>query len=183
VLDNFYDSAEISSGGHVWSNAAIGTDYLERTWQQGYRGSQRTYDSEGMVADGNPLLQRIPDVSDPASGYIWNNLAGHGKTYYHFAEYISSTFCNAAKVADPQAGAMLAGGNCPRNAVAPGETFPAEQMALACSSSGLQHCHQARISRPLRRRSSGLQPHDSRPGARGDFPAPLAGLDRRQAAG
>jgi DNA-binding beta-propeller fold protein YncE len=126
VLDNFYDSAEISSGGHVWSIAGIGTDYLERTWQQGYRGSQRTYDSEGMVADGNPMLQKIPDVSDPASGYIWNNLAAHGKTYYHFGEYISSTFCNAAKVADPQQGAMLAGGNCPRNAVAPGETFPPE---------------------------------------------------------
>jgi hypothetical protein len=126
VLDNFYDSAEISSDGHVWSSAAIGTDYLERTWQQGYRGSQRTYDSEGMVSNGNPLLQKIPDVSDPASGYIWNNLATHGKTYYHFAEYISSTFCGAAKVADPQAGAMLAGSNCQRNAVAPGETFPAE---------------------------------------------------------
>jgi hypothetical protein len=126
VLDNFYDSAEISSGGHVWSNAAIGTDYLERTWQQGYRGGQRTYDSEGMVANGNPLLQKIPDVSDPASGYIWNNLAAHGKTYYHFGEYISSTFCDAAKVADPQAGAMLAGSHCPRNAVAPGESFPAE---------------------------------------------------------
>jgi DNA-binding beta-propeller fold protein YncE len=126
VLDNFYDSAEVSSGGHVWSNAAIGTDYLERTWQQGYRGGQRTYDSEGMVADGNPLLQRIPDVSDPASGYIWNNLAAHGKTYYHFAEYISSIFCNAAKVTDPQQGAMLPSGDCPRNAVAPGETFPRE---------------------------------------------------------
>jgi DNA-binding beta-propeller fold protein YncE len=126
VLDNFYDSAEISSGGHVWSNAAIGTDYLERTWQQGYRGGQRTYDSEGMVANGNPLLQKIPDVSDPASGYIWNNLAAHGKTYYHFGEYISSVFCDAAKVADPQAGAMLAGSHCPRNAVAPGETFPPE---------------------------------------------------------
>jgi DNA-binding beta-propeller fold protein YncE len=126
VLDNFYDSAEVSSGGHVWSIAAIGTDYLERTWQQGYRGNQRTYDSEGMVANGNPLLQQIPDVSDPASGYIWNNLAAHGKTYYHFGEYISSTFCNAAKVTDPQAGAMLPGGHCPRNAVAPGETFPAE---------------------------------------------------------
>jgi DNA-binding beta-propeller fold protein YncE len=126
VLDNFYDSAEISSGGHVWSNAAIGTDYLEKTWQQGYRGGHRTYDSEGMVADGNPLLQKIPDVSDPASGYIWNNLAAHGKTYYHFGEYISSIFCDAAKVADPQAGAMLPGGHCPRNAVAPGETFPAE---------------------------------------------------------
>ena len=126
VLDNFYDSAEVSSGGHVWSNAAIGTDYLERTWQQGYRGNQRTYDSEGMVANGNPLLQQIPDVSDPASGYIWNNLAAHGKTYYHFGEYISSIFCNAARVADPQQGAMLPGGHCPRNAVAPGETFPAE---------------------------------------------------------
>ena len=126
VLDNFYDSAEISSGGHVWSIAGIGTDYLEKTWQQAYRGEQRTYDSEGMVADGNPLLQKIPDVSDPASGYIWNNLAAHGKTYYHFGEYISSTFCNAAKVSNPQQGAMLAGGNCPRNAVAPGETFPAE---------------------------------------------------------
>jgi DNA-binding beta-propeller fold protein YncE len=126
VLDNFYDSAEISSGGHVWSIAAIGTDYLEKTWQQAYRGGQRTYDSEGMVADGNPLLQKIPDVSDPASGYIWNNLAAHGKSYYNFGEYISSTFCNAAKVTDPQAGAMLAGGNCPRSAIAPGETFPPE---------------------------------------------------------
>jgi DNA-binding beta-propeller fold protein YncE len=28
VLDNFYDSAEVSGDGHVWSNAAIGTDYL-----------------------------------------------------------------------------------------------------------------------------------------------------------
>jgi DNA-binding beta-propeller fold protein YncE len=126
VLDNFYDSAEISSGGHVWSIAGIGTDYLEKTWQQSYRGGQRTYDSEGMVANGNPLLQQIPDVSDPASGYIWNNLAAHGKTYYHFGEYISSVFCDAAKVADPQAGAMLAGSKCPRNAVAPGETFPPE---------------------------------------------------------
>ena len=126
VLDNFYDSAEVSSGGHVWSNAAIGTDYLEKTWQQGYRSSQRTYDSEGMVADGNPLLQKIPDVSDPASGYIWNNLAAHGKSYYHFGEYISSIFCDQAKVTDPQAGAMLPGSHCPRKAVAPGETFPAE---------------------------------------------------------
>ena len=126
VLDNFYDSAEISGDGHVWSNAAIGTDYLEKTWQQGYRGSQRTYDYEGMVADGYPLLQKIPDVNEPASGYLWGNLAAHGKSYYHFGEYISSTFCNAAKVADPTQGAMLPGGNCSRNAVAPGETFPPE---------------------------------------------------------
>ena len=38
VLDNFYDSGEVSGDGHVWSNAAIGTDYLEKTWQQSYSG-------------------------------------------------------------------------------------------------------------------------------------------------
>ncbi len=89
VLDNFFDSGEVSGDGHVWSTAAIGTDYLEKTWQQNYRGEQRTYDYEGVVADGYPLLQKIPDVNEPASGYLWGNLAAHGKTYYHFGEFIS----------------------------------------------------------------------------------------------
>ena len=75
VLDNFYDSAEVSGDGHVWSNAAIGTDYLERTWQQDYRSSERSYDFEGMVAEGYPLLQHIPDVNEAPSGYLWTNLA------------------------------------------------------------------------------------------------------------
>ena len=60
VLDNFFDSGEVSGDGHVWSNAAIGTDYLEKTWQQSYRGSQRTYDYEGVVANGYPLLAEDP---------------------------------------------------------------------------------------------------------------------------
>jgi YVTN family beta-propeller protein len=85
VLDNFFDSGEVSGDGHVWSNAAIGTDYLEKTWQQSYRGGQRSYDYEGVVAEGYPLLQGIPDVNEPASGYLWGNLAAHGKIYYHFA--------------------------------------------------------------------------------------------------
>ena len=103
VLDNFFDSGEVSGDGHVWSTAAIGTDYLEKTWQQAYRGDQRTYDFEGVVADGYPLLQKIPDVNEPASGYLWGNLAAHGKTYYHFGEFISSTFCDEEAVADPRA--------------------------------------------------------------------------------
>jgi DNA-binding beta-propeller fold protein YncE len=126
VLDNFFDSGEVSGDGHVWSNAAIGTDYLEKTWQQNYRGSQRTYDYEGVVAEGYPLLQKIPDVNEPASGYLWGNLAAHGKTYYHFGEYIASTFCDEVKTANPQQGPMLAGGHCARKSVAPGEALPAE---------------------------------------------------------
>jgi DNA-binding beta-propeller fold protein YncE len=130
VLDNFYDSGEVSGDGHVWSNAAIGTDYLEKTWQQSYRGGQRTYDYEGVVADNYPLLQKIPDVNEPASGYLWGNLAAHGKTYYHFAEFISSIFCNEPMAAhlpvNPQEGPMLAGRSCAHKAIEPGEPLPEE---------------------------------------------------------
>ncbi len=126
VLDNFFDSGEVSGDGHVWSTAAIGTDYLEKTWQQNYRGEQRAYDYEGVVADGYPLLQKIPDVNEPASGYLWGDLARHGKTYYHFGEFISSTFCGQEAVADPTLGPVLAGPKCSRKAIAPGEQLPAE---------------------------------------------------------
>lgn len=126
VLDNFYDSGEVSGDGHVWSNAAIGTDYLEKNWQQSYRGNQRTYDFEGVVADGLPLVQNIPDVNEPASGYLWGNLAEHGKTYYHFGEYISSVFCDEKKSANPQQGPVLEGQACSRKAIAPGEQLPPE---------------------------------------------------------
>jgi DNA-binding beta-propeller fold protein YncE len=126
VLDNFFDSGEVSGDGHVWSNAAIGTDYLEKTWQQNYRGTQRGYDFEGVVANGYPLLQKIPDVNEPHSGYLWGNLAAHGKTYYHFAEFISTKFCDAKKTANPQQGPVLEGESCKHPAIAPGEPIPAE---------------------------------------------------------
>jgi DNA-binding beta-propeller fold protein YncE len=131
VLDNFFDSGEVSGDGHVWSSAGIGTDYLEKTWQQNYRSEQRTYDYEGMVADGYPLLQHIPDVSEPASGYLWTNFAAHGKTIYHFAEYISSIFCGDKKVpkrvSDPKLGAMSGGvAPCASPAIRPGDPIPEE---------------------------------------------------------
>ena len=130
VLDNFYDSAEVSGDGHVWSNAAIGTDYLEDTWQQNYRGRQRTYDYEGVVADGYPLLQHIPDVVEPQSGYIWTDMVAHGRSIYHFAEYISSTFCGEKsewKVEqNPQLGAMSGSEvACATPSIKPGEDIPA----------------------------------------------------------
>jgi DNA-binding beta-propeller fold protein YncE len=126
VLDNFFDSGEVSGDGHVWSTAAIGSDYLEKTWEQNYRGDQRTYDFEGVVAEGYPLLQKIPDINEPASGYLWGNLAAHRKTYYHFGEFISTTFCDEKKTANPQQGPMLEGQSCAHKAIAPGESLPAE---------------------------------------------------------
>ena len=132
VLDNFFDSGEVSGEGHVWSNAAIGSDYLEKTWQINYRGGQRTYDYEGVVANGYPLLQHIPDVAEPESGYLWTNFAKHGKTVYHFAEYINSTFCtdkkvkSAPKAMDPKQGTTGEAMPCAVPFIRPGDPIPAE---------------------------------------------------------
>lgn len=127
VLDNFLDSGEVSGDGHVWSNAAIGTDYLEKTWEQNYRNDQRTYDFEGMVAEGFPILQHIPDVNEPASGYLWTNLAAHHRTLLHFGEFIATTFCNDNRqaVVPSQEGPMInAAAACTRKQIAPGEAVP-----------------------------------------------------------
>ncbi len=70
VLDNFYDSGEVSGDGHLWSTAAITSDYNEKTWQIAYRGKERTYDFQGQNADEYPLEHNLPDVDDPGTGYL-----------------------------------------------------------------------------------------------------------------
>ncbi len=126
VLDNFFDSGEVSGDGHVWSNAAIGTDYLEKTWQASYRGKERTYDFEGVVAEGYPIAQGIADVNEPMSGYLWGNLARHGRSLYHFGEYISTVFCNEKKSESSQDGPVQDGVYCAKPAIRQGEALPAE---------------------------------------------------------
>ena len=84
-----------------------------------------------MVADGYPLVQRIPDVAEPSSGYLWTNFAAHGKTIYHFAEFISSVFCDDPKglkrATDPKLGAMSPRvAHCANPTIKPGETVPEE---------------------------------------------------------
>jgi DNA-binding beta-propeller fold protein YncE len=130
VLDNFYDSGEVSGDGHVWSNAGITSDYTERNWQQAYRGKERMYDYEGVVEQGYPLAEGISDIDEPQSGYIWDDLAHHGKSLYHFGEYISTKFCDdsgeAPKDPSPLNGTPEPpGGRCPRPFILPGEAIPA----------------------------------------------------------
>jgi hypothetical protein len=94
VLDNFYDSGEVSGIGHVWSTAATASDYTERIWPLSYRGRERTYDFEGQNNDEYPLLRNIPDVNEPGSGYLWTNAARHGLTYRHYGEFVSTQWCD-----------------------------------------------------------------------------------------
>ena len=68
VIDNFYDSGEVSGDGHVWSTAAITSDYTEKTWPINYRSDERSYDYEGEVMHVIPLEEGIADVNEPGSG-------------------------------------------------------------------------------------------------------------------
>ena len=114
VLDNFYDSGEVSGDGHVWSTSAITSDYTEKTWEINYRGTDRTYDFEGTVGDIVPLDLGIPDVNDPATGFLWGNLARHNLTYRNYGEYVETHWCT--DVPPPE---------CARKQVNPGEDLPA----------------------------------------------------------
>ncbi len=127
VLDNFYDSGEVSGNGHVWSNAAITSDYTEKTWQITYRGNERTYDYEGFVADDSPLELGIPDINEPGTGYLWTNLARHKKTYRQYSEYIATRWCdNNDDWQSPLQGTPLPKpAHCQKEAIKSGEPLPA----------------------------------------------------------
>ncbi len=71
VLDNFYDSGDVSGDGHVWSTSASISDYVAKTWPIGYRGSEHTYDSEGALLGGASAEDEVPDAGEPAGGYLW----------------------------------------------------------------------------------------------------------------
>lgn len=125
VLDNFYDSGEVSGDGHNWSTAATTSDYNEQTWQINYRGRERTYDFQGTVADEYPLDQNEPDVNEPATGYIWNNVASHGLTYRDYGEFIGAVWCQATESkATVHEGAPAPNATCPKSMVNKGEALP-----------------------------------------------------------
>src|SRR5271165_721899 len=104
VLDNFYDSGEVSGDGHLWSTAATTSDYNEKTWPIGYRSKERTYDSGGSVAEEFPLEQGIPDVDDPSTGFLWDNLARSNLTYRIYGEFIAAVWCKSERAESPMQG-------------------------------------------------------------------------------
>jgi DNA-binding beta-propeller fold protein YncE len=126
VLDNFYDSGEVSGDGHLWSTAAITSDYNEKTWQIVYRGKERTYDFQGAVADEYPLEHNQPDIDDPSTGFLWDNVAHHGLTYRDYGEFVNAAWCNKTrKAATPKQGTPSAQQSpCPRTELQQGDPLP-----------------------------------------------------------
>ncbi len=119
VLDNFYDSGEVSGDGHIWSTASTTSDYNEKTWPIGYRSKERTYDSGGAVAEEFPLEQGIPDVDDPGTGFLWDNLAKKGLTYRIYGEFIAAVWCRSENAKSPAMGSPKEGTPAPSSATCP----------------------------------------------------------------
>ena len=123
VLDNFYDSGDVSGDGHVWSTSGSVSDYIAKTIPVGYRGREHTYDSEGEFLEGISVEDGLPDAGEPTGGYLWKNFATHGVTYRHYGEYIVSRWCNAkTEGASPTQGPpKVAGVQCTRSVIKKGE--------------------------------------------------------------
>src|SRR6267142_2529956 len=126
VLDNFYDSGDVSGDGHVWSTSASISDYVAKTWPIAYRSSEHSYDSEGTLLEGISAEDEVPDAGEPTGGYLWKNFAGHGISYRHYGEFIVSRWCNTEQGTNPPSSGppKAAGSPCPRAFINKGEALP-----------------------------------------------------------
>ncbi len=72
LLDNLYCNGEVSVDGHSWCDAAIATDFNQRSWII-------SYSSHGRLP-GND------EMEVPAAGYLWDLCHRHGLSYKNYGE-------------------------------------------------------------------------------------------------
>jgi hypothetical protein len=79
LMDNFYASGKCSAEGHQWADAAMVSDYIEksvRAWFRSYPHRQE----DALVYNKN--------------GFIWNNALDHGKTVRVYGEACTTHWDN-----------------------------------------------------------------------------------------
>ncbi len=72
LLDNLYSNSEVSVDGHSWCDAAIATDFNQRSWIMSY--------SKHGKLPGNE------EMENPANGYLWDLCRRHGVSYKNYGE-------------------------------------------------------------------------------------------------
>lgn len=88
LLDNTYVDGEVSADGHEWSMGAYATDFVEKLWPLGYRGSP-------LKTFGYPAEGAIDPAARPAGGYLWDRAKETGVTYRSYGEWIDNGKMNA----------------------------------------------------------------------------------------
>ncbi len=81
LLDNTYCSGILSADGHNWTDAALASDYVERS----FAGWVRSYPAGGFGEEGADALAYSP------AGFIWDNALAHGRSVHDFGEYTTTT--------------------------------------------------------------------------------------------
>ena len=75
LLDNYYCSGVLSADGHQWTDEAIVTDYLEKS----FGGFSRSYPYDGDDA-----------LAYASSGFIWDNVLRNGLTFRDYGEFVNA---------------------------------------------------------------------------------------------
>jgi YVTN family beta-propeller protein len=111
LMDNFYDSGEVSGDGWTWSTQAQANEYVVRNVPYQYSDRGRKFDYEGQVneypvggfpakgPDGKPLSDHpgfregapsIPDVAAAPGGHIWDLARKAGLTVRNYGFFVSN---------------------------------------------------------------------------------------------
>ena len=72
LLDNLYCNSEVSVDGHSWCDAALATDFNQRSWILSY--------SKHGKLPGNE------EMENPSAGYLWDLCRRHGVTFKNYGE-------------------------------------------------------------------------------------------------
>jgi YVTN family beta-propeller protein len=72
LLDNLYCNGDVSVDGHSWCDAAIATDYNQRSWIMSYSKHGKLFGNEEMET--------------PSQGYLWDLCRRHGVSFRNYGE-------------------------------------------------------------------------------------------------
>ncbi|QOV92563.1 bifunctional YncE family protein/alkaline phosphatase family protein [Humisphaera borealis] len=122
LLDNFYDSGEVSGDGWTWSTQAHANQYTIRNVPYQYSGRGRVFDYEGdnngyptggfpaKGLDGKPLsddprfkdgAKPIRDVAASPGGHLWDLARANNLTYRNYGFFVGSGSKKGDKVVIP----------------------------------------------------------------------------------
>ena len=85
LLDNYYASGKCSAEGHQWTDAAMVSDYIEKSVRAWFRSYPHRQD-DAMVYNKN--------------GFIWNDALDHGKTVRVYGEACTTHYDHSLKWGD-----------------------------------------------------------------------------------